>query len=93
MSFCKESSIHLISDEVYGLSVYDKDPKHGYDFTSVLSVDTRGLIDEDRIHVFYGLSKVSLNLKVPVDASRGLILINQGFRCCWLETRLSRYTV
>lgn len=65
MSFCQESKIHLISDEVYGLSVYDKDYKHGYGFTSVLSVDTRSLIDEDRIHVFYGLSKVGPKLKVP----------------------------
>jgi 1-aminocyclopropane-1-carboxylate synthase len=58
MAFCKKADIHLISDEVYGLSVYDKDPKHGYDFTSVLSIDTRGLIDEDRVHIFYGMSKV-----------------------------------
>lgn len=69
MSFCQEPKIHLISDEGYGLSVYGKDYKHGYDFTSVLSIDTRGLIDEDRLHVLYGLSKVGLNLKVPVDAT------------------------
>lgn len=51
ISFCKDSNIHLISDEVYGLSVYDQDSKHGHEFISVLSINTHGIFDEDRIHV------------------------------------------
>lgn len=69
MSFCKDSNIHLISDEVYGLSVYDKDSKHGHEFTSVLSINTHGIIDEDRVHVFYGLSKVGPHRKAPMNAT------------------------
>lgn len=56
MVFCERNKIHLVSDEVYGLSVYDESVK----FTSVLSLDTTDLIDLNRLHVLYGMSKVSL---------------------------------
>ncbi|KAE8451489.1 hypothetical protein EG329_003562 [Mollisiaceae sp. DMI_Dod_QoI] len=56
MRFCQENEIHMISDEVYALSVYDT----GYEgpkFTSALSIDPNSLIDKDRLHVLYGMSK------------------------------------
>jgi aspartate/methionine/tyrosine aminotransferase len=64
MVFCQKNSIHLISDEVYALSVYDtdSDDKKSIKFSSALSIDHEGLIDPDRLHVFYGMSKVSKDL-------------------------------
>lgn len=59
MEFCQKNNIHMISDEVYALSVYDT----GFDgptFTSALSIDPNGLIDKDRLHILYGMSKARL---------------------------------
>ncbi|EDU45581.1 Aspartate tyrosine aromatic aminotransferase [Pyrenophora tritici-repentis] len=56
LRFCNKYSIHLISDEIYALSVYDTDESRP-GFTSVLSLDTTGLIDRSLIHVMYGMSK------------------------------------
>jgi 1-aminocyclopropane-1-carboxylate synthase len=58
MKFAQRNGIHLISDEVYALSVYDTGFEETVPFTSVLSIDPKGLIDTDRLHVFYGMSKV-----------------------------------
>lgn len=58
MKFCQKNNIHMISDEVYALSVYDT----GSDlpeFTSALSINTESLIDKDRLHILYGMSKVN----------------------------------
>ena len=58
MKFCQRNSIHLISDEVYALSVYpSRFAPDAPIFASILSVDPANLIDVDRIHVFYGFSK------------------------------------
>lgn len=57
MKFCEKNDIHMISDEIYALSVYDT----GCDlptFTSSMSIDQTGLIDKDRLHILYGMSKV-----------------------------------
>lgn len=58
MKFCHKHRIHLISDEIYGLSVFDTGDSAAIPFTSVLSIDLTGLIDPDYLHVFYGMSKV-----------------------------------
>ena len=52
----------MVSDEIYALSVYDTDEDPVTTFTSVLSIDNEDLIDTDRVHVLYGLSKVC---KIP----------------------------
>lgn len=57
MRFCSDRSIHLVSDEIYALSVYCTDSEH-VGFTSVLSIDTTGIIDSDYVHVMYGMAKV-----------------------------------
>ncbi|KAH8659316.1 aspartate aminotransferase [Tricladium varicosporioides] len=57
MRFCEEKQIHMISDEVYALSVYDTIEKDIPKFTSILSIDPAGLIDSQRLHVLYGMSK------------------------------------
>ena len=59
MRFCQKWRIHLVSDEIYGLSVWENPwvpdaPK----FTSVLAIDPTGLIDPSLIHVLWGMSKV-----------------------------------
>ena len=58
MKFAQTNKIHLISDEVYALSVYDTGFEETVPFTSVLSLNEEGLIDTNLLHVFYGLSKV-----------------------------------
>lgn len=48
----------MISDEIYGLSVFDTNDLPAVPFTSVLSIDPTELIDLNLLHVFYGMSKV-----------------------------------
>jgi aspartate/methionine/tyrosine aminotransferase len=64
MKLCQKYSIHLISDEVYGLSIYDvpHDPsepnsKEPISFKSVLAIDWQQYIDPTYLHVLYGFSK------------------------------------
>ncbi|KAL3418220.1 ACC synthase [Phlyctema vagabunda] len=52
--FCERYQLHLISDEIYALSVFRD---IGTPFTSVLAIDPAGLVSHNRIHVLYGLSK------------------------------------
>jgi aspartate/methionine/tyrosine aminotransferase len=60
MRFCQKYKIHLISDEIYGLSCWgntelpDTSPFH-----SVLAIDKTNLIDPALVHVLWGMSKVS----------------------------------
>lgn len=49
----------MISDEVYALSVYGTGYDDTPEFTSVLAIDPMGVIEVDRLHVFYGMSKAS----------------------------------
>lgn len=58
MEFCQRNEIHMISDEVYALTVYDTGIPDLPKFSSVLSIDPTGLIGVERLHVFYGMSKV-----------------------------------
>ena len=67
MVFCERNKIHMISDEVYALSVYDTVYKDAPKFTSVLSLDPKNLICLDRLHVLYGMSKVSTTLPNPLE--------------------------
>lgn len=58
LAFCSNHKIHLISDEVYAMSVF---PHQGNanptPFRSVLSLDYEKLIDPSLLHVLYGMSK------------------------------------
>ncbi|KAI1179309.1 putative aminotransferase class I and II family protein [Nemania sp. FL0916] len=56
--FCGRHSLHLICDEVFAMSVY-QNPR-GTDlasFTSVLSLDLSDYIDQQFVHVAYGMGK------------------------------------
>jgi aspartate/methionine/tyrosine aminotransferase len=58
LSFCAKYELHLVSDEIYAFSVFDVEGEARTPFTSVLSVDFSGIIDPERVHVIYGMSKV-----------------------------------
>ncbi|KAL2841748.1 acc synthase [Aspergillus pseudoustus] len=54
LRFCQRYQIHLISDEVYALSVYDDSAC----FNSALSMDLADIgVDPALVHVLYGMSK------------------------------------
>ncbi|CAD6593006.1 MAG: hypothetical protein ASARMPREDX12_006652 [Alectoria sarmentosa] len=58
MKFCQKHMIHLISDEIYALSVWQNpEVPEAVTFESVLSIDTTGIIDPGLVHVLWGLSK------------------------------------
>ncbi|KAF4552445.1 Aminotransferase class I and II-like protein 5 [Elsinoe fawcettii] len=58
VKLCARHKLHLVSDEVYALSIWqnpqDKDLPG---FTSVLSLDLDSLIDPSLVHVLWGVSK------------------------------------
>ncbi|KAK2612795.1 hypothetical protein QQS21_001247 [Conoideocrella luteorostrata] len=60
MKLCQKYQIHLLSDEIYALSVFenrvDRD-EAAVAFESVLSIDTAGIIDPGLVHVLWGMSK------------------------------------
>ncbi|KAF4312612.1 1-aminocyclopropane-1-carboxylate synthase [Botryosphaeria dothidea] len=60
MRFCNKHRLHLISDEIYALSIYKPSAAPSESptpFTSVLSIDYQQYIDPNLLHVMYGLSK------------------------------------
>ncbi|CRJ90847.1 hypothetical protein BN1723_008484 [Verticillium longisporum] len=58
MRLCQKYSLHLLSDEIYALSIWDNpDAADAPGFTSALSIDTTDLIDSDLVHVLWGMSK------------------------------------
>lgn len=66
MRFCSRNGLHLISDEIYALSVWDN-PRlpNATPFRSVLSIDIEELIDPNTVHVVWGLSKVRSHVPLP----------------------------
>lgn len=61
MELCQKYSIHLISDEIYALSVWkitvDNEGSNATPFEYVLNIDTRDHISPDLVHVLWGTSK------------------------------------
>lgn len=60
MKLCQKHQIHLISDEIYALSVFrktDQADNSVIPFTSLASIPTQGLINPALTHILYGLSK------------------------------------
>ncbi|WVQ80398.1 hypothetical protein IAT38_002503 [Cryptococcus sp. DSM 104549] len=60
--FCEEKDLHLVSDEIYGLSVYkNKFAPDALPFTSMMALDVEKELgiafDKARLHVVYGMSK------------------------------------
>jgi aspartate/methionine/tyrosine aminotransferase len=69
---CQKYNIHLISDEIYALSVFEVEGLESTPFTSVLSIDPTGLLRTDQIHVLYGMSKVAPSHFKQFEPVRGL---------------------
>jgi len=57
MQLCQKHRLHLLSDEVYALSVFDNSDPAAVQFTSVLSFDSTPYISPNYLHVVYGFSK------------------------------------
>ncbi|KAL3461359.1 pyridoxal phosphate-dependent transferase [Aspergillus heterothallicus] len=57
LKFCSKHQLHLISDEIYALCVFDSGSTDAPTFTSILSLATPALIDINLVHVLYGFSK------------------------------------
>ncbi|CEN60721.1 hypothetical protein ASPCAL03154 [Aspergillus calidoustus] len=58
MRLCQKLGIHLISDELYGLSVWENpDSNDPTQFRSVLSIDSQKLVDPQLVHAVWGMSK------------------------------------
>ena len=58
LRLCSKHGIHMISDEVYAMSVFpNKDIPNPTPFRSVLSLEYREFIDPLSLHVLYGMSK------------------------------------
>jgi aspartate/methionine/tyrosine aminotransferase len=57
--FCETHNLHLISDEIYALSVFpSRDIPHPRRFVSALSIDLESHgVNPSRLHVLYGMSK------------------------------------
>lgn len=67
LRLCAAKGIHLISDEIYALSVYsyNRDDRPSESFTSIRAIDFTGIIDPRQVHVLYGMSKVSDRTAAP----------------------------
>lgn len=60
MKLCQKHKIHLVSDEIYAMSVFRTSSSSEVPvlpFTSLSAIQTEGLIDPALTHVLYGLSK------------------------------------
>ncbi len=59
MKLCQRHKIHLISDEIYALSVWQNpEVPDAVTFESILSINPTGIIDPGLVHVLWGMSKV-----------------------------------
>ncbi|OOF91836.1 hypothetical protein ASPCADRAFT_518229 [Aspergillus carbonarius ITEM 5010] len=58
MRFCSRNGLHLISDEIYAMSVW-RNPRmsDAPGFKSILSMNVREFMDPSMVHVVWGLSK------------------------------------
>jgi aspartate/methionine/tyrosine aminotransferase len=60
LGLCQKYRIHFVSDEIYGLTVWenkhDKDPSP-IPFTSILSIPLDGIIEPFLVHALWGMSK------------------------------------
>lgn len=80
--FCQKHRLHLLSDEIYASSVFDSGEEDATPFTSVLSIDSKDLIDPELLHVTYGLSKdfgvAGLRVGAIVTRSQPVLRAIQG---------------
>jgi 1-aminocyclopropane-1-carboxylate synthase len=63
LRLCAAKGIHLISDEIYALSVYNRGDRESEKFISVRAIDFTGIVKPEQVHVLYGMSKVSESIR------------------------------
>lgn len=83
MRFCQSHSIHLISDELYALSVFGDRASANNSlppFTSALSINTQGLIDPSLVHGEYGTSKDFAAAGLRLVYTHSEEMMDEGFR-------------
>ncbi|KAJ5625449.1 hypothetical protein N7510_001758 [Penicillium lagena] len=88
LRICASKGIHLISDEIYALSVYNRYDRPSEKFTSVRSIDFTDIINPTQVHILYGLSKVKLSDHDISRMNNGTNAQESGLRCKWNATRL-----
>ncbi|KAI2487141.1 Aspartate/tyrosine/aromatic aminotransferase [Pyrenophora tritici-repentis] len=76
--FCGRNNLHLISDEIFALSVYHNEQATSVTpFVSILGADLDKYIDSHLVHVMYGMGKgfgaTGLRLGVLHSRNEGLI--------------------
>ncbi|KAJ5352360.1 hypothetical protein N7452_001334 [Penicillium brevicompactum] len=89
MKFCHRHGLHLISDEIYALTVWENPRlKEAPGFQSILSMTNESLMDPSMVHAVWGLSKdfgatglrigclISQANKPLLDAADGISLYN-----------------
>lgn len=93
MALCQKHKIHLISDEVYALSIFDSKDSNAVPFTSVLAIDSTNLLRPEYLHVLYGMSKAGCARVFFYILCWGKQVDNWslGFRCQWTAPRLYLY--
>lgn len=79
LHLCASKGIHLISDEIYALSVYSRYDREPEKFTSIRAIDPAGIIDPNQVHVLYGLSKVS-NVSLVIIKFK-VLMRSPGLHC------------
>ncbi|CEL04954.1 Putative 1-aminocyclopropane-1-carboxylate synthase [Aspergillus calidoustus] len=94
MRLCQARQMHLISDEIYALSVWENrvDRDAPFEpFESLLARDTTGLIDAHLVHVLWGMSKDfgANGLRVGAVISQGNAELHIAQKCLSLYSFVS----
>ncbi|KAL4947214.1 1-aminocyclopropane-1-carboxylate synthase [Aspergillus filifer] len=94
MRLCQSRQMHLISDEIYALSVWENRADRDVGFTpfeSLLARDTTGLIDPQLVHILWGMSKDfgANGLRVGAVISQGNPELHTAQKCLSLYSFVS----
>jgi aspartate/methionine/tyrosine aminotransferase len=98
MKLCQKYRIHLVSDEIYALSVWanviDDLSFPPTPFRSALSIDTAGIIDSSLVHVLWGFSKDfgANGIRLGVIVSQGNSAMLMAMATCGLYSSPSSLT-
>ncbi|KAJ5454084.1 Pyridoxal phosphate-dependent transferasemajor regionsubdomain 2 [Penicillium daleae] len=83
LKFCSRNGLHVISDEIYALSVWDNPCiPDAPGFRSILSINLEGIIDPSFVHTDFGATGlrigclVSQSNKLLLEAAEGISLYN-----------------
>lgn len=95
MRLCQKYQIHLVSDEIYALSVFDNKVDEGAaatPFESILSIDPEGIIDPRLVHVLWGMSKdfgangLRVGMTISQHSSQMRDALKSVFEFSWMSS-------